>query len=584
MKRRAPASSRPHPSARAPARPPAPAAPIFPPRAARWLRRLALFLLTILIWRGALGTYFGADDAVLIDRLARSGLAGGPWRLLDRIVLQGEWALFGAHALPYHLVQVALHGVNAALAAELGVALGLSGTAAFACGALFAAHPLSFGCVVPPSGLGTVAGLTALLLAALAWARGRGTPRAALAAGALGILATAFRETYAPGILVLPLIGAPGAAGAAEDRRKRLADWALHVAGALAAGAALVAAALRGPLAGAAYASEPASAPAVAARYLDWLFGPYPAVPDVLSRLEGAFHPQAIALGGIVIAALAALALRGGNRAGRVGFVWLVVLTAPALLIPRHLYLYYLYGTLAGAALMLGAAMDLVVRAPRARRIVHVAAAALLVLWGGGAVRAREGATLGGTAFRADPFMRQQQIASNFVAGIREARLPRGAGAVLYPVTLSLSGPEDSTLLRNNPVTAASDSGRIAATLAGTPVHIRFEHRYAATDTARYAFFYDGAGTLTPLGSGGGVLSRMAEFWAAQQAWDRVAAALPMVLESAPGDATAWFNLTLARMHLGRAAEARAAARRFLELEPTGRRSDWARTVAAGGS
>ena len=51
-----------------------------------------------------------------------------------------------------------------------------------------------------------------------------------------------------------------------------------------------------------------------------------------------------------------------------------------------------------------------------------------------------------------------------------------------------------------------------------------------------------------------------------------------------PNDGFCWFNLTLARMHLGRAAEARASARRFLELEPTGPRSDWARTVAAGGN
>ncbi len=159
----------------------------------------------VLLWP-ALRVGLLSDDFYLLDRVLQSdlGLWRSGWHARPAPLL--VWALL-AGLVPepsflMHLVNLLLHGLNAALVARLARSLGLASEPALLAGALFLAGPAAIEPVVWCSGLQDVLMTTAALSFVLAWrSDARFARRATLACASLG-LALASKEAA----VALPLL------------------------------------------------------------------------------------------------------------------------------------------------------------------------------------------------------------------------------------------------------------------------------------------------------------------------------------------------------------------------------------------
>ncbi|MBI5709120.1 MAG: glycosyltransferase family 39 protein [Candidatus Eisenbacteria bacterium] len=398
---------------------------------------LAVAAAAVPVFRGALGYGFSQDDfaglaraAGLLPRLAE------PWRFLShQAFFDVMRATAGLDARPYHLASLALH---AACALLLWVFLRrrLDGPAALAGAVFFAAHPALYTALYWISAIGDPGALLFALAALLALLRRDRWRWAALPLYALALLC---KES----VLLLP-VAAAAVLGSDPDRTpagRRAWRDPVVLSLALVAAAYLVyylAADAMGQHVGGTRGSPYGSglSPAIAwnaLTYLGWSLNvPLPLVRSFSDAIDPAVYPWGAVALLLWLAGLRSRALRarGWLAAGALTLAFL----APVLPLEHHTYHYYLYAPLPGIAWCLAAALDAALARlrPTAAWVTAAALATALAVNGAALVRKVESFPFGATGLRADPTVDRARIATNALADLRAAGLPRGARLLFW--------------------------------------------------------------------------------------------------------------------------------------------------------
>ena len=185
-----------------------PALPVAAP--ARWWIAPALVACSMVLYWPALRVGLLSDDFVLLARAAETKFLDRDWiyvRPVPLLIWSGVTAMLPDAAVPatLHVVNVVLHGVNAALVFALVRRLAVeSDAAALTAAVMFLTFPLNVEAVVWCAGVFDVL-LTTVLLAAVLIALGPPTSRRTGALVALTITALLTKETgvITPGVLAL---------------------------------------------------------------------------------------------------------------------------------------------------------------------------------------------------------------------------------------------------------------------------------------------------------------------------------------------------------------------------------------------
>lgn len=430
----------------------------------------------VIVFHGALGYFFSQDDFLGLARA--SGLAprlAGPWRYLShQAVFDFLRPLAGLDASIYHLVSLVSH---AACAVLLGAFLTrrVSRPAALLGAVFFAAHPALFSAVYWFSAIGDslalLFALTALMLALrpdrLRWI--------ALPAFALSLMAKE-STVLLPVVVAFASRSDPAASGA--SRRGRMGATLGLVAVAVAYGAAFLIGNAFGvrdeQAARAPYAlGVGAHIGANALTYLGWTAASlYPVVRGFDDAVDPTVYPWAV---GALVLWLAGLASRRLRRSGWVmsGAIWLLFLL-PVLGLRNHIYHYYLYAPLAGAAWCVAAAADRVLPRGIIGWLAAGGAAALLTLNGALLVRKIETMPFVLPGSRSEPIVDRALIAANVRRGLAAARLPYGATLLLWSPTSASIGPRGEPLGRVAPQPTYWEHNVRAALLEGLAVRVMF--------------------------------------------------------------------------------------------------------------
>ena len=395
---------------------------------------MSLALLVAFVHRRVLGTFFSLDDMVLFQRV--HGVIpwpGTPWRWLSGVAwFRLVTPLWGEQPLPYHVANLLLHTLNAALLGLLARRWGASRVAAWLAAGLFAVSPLHFTTLLSASSIGELLALLFTLLALLALAHKR-TAVAVVVPFALALLA---KES----VLLVPLAALAVATRGEglRDRARRVAPLALLGA---AVGAALLASGMfSGRLGGQAYAvAFGSNLIQNVARLASWSLWPRDPIPDLHAEMSGA-GVLAWPLAAIGLTLVAAL---GPTRPPvRAGAAWWWLAALPVLPLVGRTYLHYLYTPLAGLALVAAGVFDSVapqvlarVRGPLARRHGGWLIATLLLLTGAGLadhqLAARMAARMPSVDWPLDPVLRKSEIARRSITDVRDALAGRHANVVL---------------------------------------------------------------------------------------------------------------------------------------------------------
>jgi Tfp pilus assembly protein PilF len=183
-----------------------------------------------------------APAAAFVTSLGRYQLEW--YRPLTMYSLAINYAVGGVEPRGYHLVNLALHVINACLVYGIARRWSLGTTPALVAGLFFAVHPIHVEAVVPVAGR---ADLLATALALLAWWLAAAQtlarwPRAE-GAGVCALLAMSAKESAFviwPVIAAMDLWGARDTAGARSWIDRLRAQWRIHVALAMATAVAIV--------------------------------------------------------------------------------------------------------------------------------------------------------------------------------------------------------------------------------------------------------------------------------------------------------------------------------------------------------
>jgi tetratricopeptide (TPR) repeat protein len=588
--------------------------------AARSTRRwaLAAAAAAALAHAPTVGHPFAFDDDVVVVRnrlirsastlpalVARTEWAGGgielrQWRPLTALTYAANHAVSGLSPWSYHLANVLLHALAAALVLALGRAWGLSDRAAGLAALVFAVHPIHVEAVANVVGRKDV--LAAILVLAMALAH-----RTALSRGgarlALPVLAYAgamlSKEVGAVGLGVVALqdLLLPAGPGAPPARRRRTvlhASYAAALAAWLAAYRAVTGG--LGPLPDVPFVDNPAAhapaavramtAVAVAGRGLwlqvlpagqspDWSFD---AIPLVTSPADPGF-----------LASAAALALW-------IGAGWRLRRRAPIVLLSAGLYLGALLpasnllfpvGTIFGERLLYLPSVGLALLAGAS------AAAGLDRLPGGRARGAGAAALAAALAALALATLRYGAAWGDEIGLFRLAadHVPRSAKVRVKLAELLLRDgrpaealPEIERALAIHPADARAESlnADVLRSLGRNPEAEAALRRALARDPAHADALYG----LGRLARDAGRLEEAAGLWRRAVAADprqaaaladlaswhllrgEVAAALALSLRAVEANerqANAWYNLALLHRVRGDRAAAREAALRFVE-------------------
>jgi hypothetical protein len=294
---------------------------------------LLLILLTLALYHPGLRVFFSLDDFRFL--LRAGGFEDYPdsiRRLVStRLFFGAAWRLFGADPLPYHLVVLALHAVNAWLLYTIARRLGLNQISACAASILFIATPVAFLPMHWISGIQEVT-VTFFALISTYFYMGKGNTTIALSLGA-AILALLCKETS---FLLLPALALIMPA----PKRRR---WILGFGGLLLGVLMLWTAGALTP--------RPPGDPYESVlglnvlwnllTYSAWIVRFWEYFPD-----KAAEYQTSLAAWGLILPALLViLAWRYSGSRGPVGRASLMFLCLliPVLPLIRHSYLYYLY-------------------------------------------------------------------------------------------------------------------------------------------------------------------------------------------------------------------------------------------------
>jgi hypothetical protein len=555
--------------AASPIRPAHPARPSRPDgeRLAFTLGLLAVAVLAAWVQRRALGAFFGPDDLLLLERAA--GLRAAPpslhRSLSQPLYFWAMFRLFGPEPLAFHLAGLLAHVADVVLLGLLLVRAGLSRTAALLAAGLFGCHPLVYTSLVYAVNANDVFALGGLLLAALAlFSSRRSGALLAAAAFAAGLLC---KES----ILLLPLALLFAREG---PLRERLAGLTPLIAVALAFGVVFAWLSSRHlTLGGEAYATT-LGWPVVlnAGTYLRWLLALGSPLPDLAATPEpGAWRLLAAVAAGLALVAWRAPSLR---RPIALGSTWFVASGLPVFVLAHHMYAQYLYGPLAGLAIVAAALFDSGLRRlpgaasggnvrARVRReaiaatsrnagVVAALGAGALVLalaWQANTLVARRVALrLPMADLPADPLTRKMAVAERTVGSMREQRDPAARRAILY----SPPGPR-RLLGALNGRTYQADAGRAGYDLfaevldRGAALRVFFptlegvEFRDSWSSSMRSAQLYwrRPDATLVSFGTGAPAVERLGDELLAQRRGCDAAALAESLAAAVPTDTAA---------------------------------------------
>jgi hypothetical protein len=320
-------------------------------------RTIALLLsvalvLTVLVHRRSLGSFFGADDLIHLEQaygLAPTPLV--PWRLLTQVLyFRTMVQLVGPVPAPYMLVNLLLHALNVGLLFSLVSRLTPRRWIAVLAAGLFGMHPLHVEVLFRAVTINETASCACALGAAWCLLR-PGRWRLLLGTGlfAVGMLC---KES----ILALPLAFAFTLAPGERDRQRTLRALPTIVV-ALVFGAAFLALRRTG--------SAPGGVPYAmhfganvfhnAMTYLMWASDWVRPLPDLVRS----FDPLAWRAAIWVLGALILLAWRGPQKSiVRWGLVWWIAALLPVLVLQNSTYGHYAYVSLAGLATATAASLD----------------------------------------------------------------------------------------------------------------------------------------------------------------------------------------------------------------------------------
>jgi hypothetical protein len=408
------------------------------------------------VYRRSLGYYFSQDAFTLLARVR--GLTPSPpgaWRLLSG---PGYFrlmdVLFGLNPVPYHVVTLALHALNAALTYRLARRVGLSpGAAAFGA-VFFAGHIAHFDAIYAVTGAGELLAAALVLVGLLAALPTPGrdpAPWRSWVVTACYAAALLSKETVVlfPALLALAARLRPSVARAALLPCAALG--ALYLASFWLGdpfgfrGEGIV----RNPY-------QPAwGVPLLQAwaTHVSWTFHAlYFALGDLNDSVGP--HPEGWVASAAAAALLVALALRarrdpsarGPLAAAGLGAGHFLAFILPVLPLARHAYHYYLYLPLVGAGLLLAAVLDVALRR-RVRAVVWVAAA-LLAANAAAAVRVAEESVVPGTNLQSFGVLRRARVAERVLGELAQSPAPLPEDlVVLGPHPLRPTSPADTTWL-----------------------------------------------------------------------------------------------------------------------------------------
>jgi len=306
------------------------------------------------------------------------------WSPLHHLLLYAEWSAFGAHALPYRLVNALLHaGVSLALVGA-GRRAGLSRRAAVAAGALLLVHPVAAEAVAWINQSKTLLAVGLCLVALERWLAQLREPApgrlaAATAAGALALLAK-------PAALPLPAILLTAAWTHGGDVRRAAREiLPLAAIAAVTLVLNLHAQATQGGVAPWFGGSPVATAqilPWIAWRYVRLSFAPFDLAHGVHpAPLTGWSDPRLfVPLAGLAAVGVAVAAACRTRRCRALGAVWFVGMLAPVVQLVPMIEVFadrYLYAALPGALALAADVADVWSRRAGRQARFAVAAGAL---------------------------------------------------------------------------------------------------------------------------------------------------------------------------------------------------------------
>lgn len=406
---------------------------------------LALLAATGFVHAGALAYSFSQDDFTWLAQAA--GLLPrpeAPWRILQQVVFDAGWALFGADPRPWHVASLVAHGACALLLWAV-LRTWVSRPAAAVGAAFFATHPALYTAVYWVAAIADPLAL-GFALATILLARRRDRWRWA----ALATFASSIAAKEATLLLPLFLLAVPPSRGTARVARDALPWLLLATAAIFFAWLTLAGWGVRPQhAADAAYAAGPGSH--VWKNFLTYAGWSVQVPGAFIHGFSDAIDPDAFGWGIALVAAWIvgcaspALRARGWVAAG----LWFLLAILPVLPLRNHTYHYYAYAALPGVAWLAAALVDLVfVRVARRRAVpslTAIAVIALLALNGRAVVRKIETMPLGDGPLRADPTVDRALVMDRVAEGVRRARLPQGTRLRFWsPARLVAGAPPEA--------------------------------------------------------------------------------------------------------------------------------------------
>jgi hypothetical protein len=413
---------------------------------------LFALVVTAAVWWGALSTWFTADDIVSLSRAAH--LEPTPWvfRPLSAVLAwRFEYALFGLRPLGYHLVALALHGLNVWALYSLALRLGSGRGVATGTALLFGASGIAFTVLHAASGIGDLLALLMVLLATRVHlhARDRADSGGLWLASAIASLAVLAKESALAwpivivGIECLGVLSPPASSGGVAVPRARLVLPAI-ASGILGAAWTFGSMGSGGmsPIGAYGVTLAPLHLLANLSTYLRWIASVGVPMRDWIALPDR----TAIPVGLLTLAVLAVAWVRGtsGSPQIRAGILWLLGFLLPVLPLHYHSYLYYLYLPWAGGALAVAGLLESLT-SRMASRVGYAVAAVLIagfVVAEAQAVRARERMTISGLP--ADRTLRDAELLRNVVSALGHERLPDST-------TVGFVNPSPASAVQLNP-------------------------------------------------------------------------------------------------------------------------------------
>jgi hypothetical protein len=430
----------------------------------------------VIVFRGALGTFFSQDDFLGLARAG--GLAPhllGPWRYLSHeAIFDLMRPVAGLDPRPYHLVTMGAHAACTALLAAF-LARRVSGPGALAGTVFFAAHPALFTALYWFSAVGDSLALLFALAALMTALRDDRLRWLALPLFALSLLAKESTLLLPVAVALAPRLDPATRAAPKPGRGAVTLGLAAVAVGYVAAFVAGNAFGVRGGVSDEApYALGLGTHVATnALTYLGWTVDfLLPAVRGFSDATDPAVYAWAIGALALWLAGLASPRLRrSGWPMG--GVLWLLFVI-PVLGLEHHTYHYYLYAPMAGAAWCVAAFADRALGRGRLAWAIAGALAALLTLNGALLVRKVETMPFVLPGLRADPTVDRARIARNVQHDLAAAALPDGVTLLFWSPTSASIGPHGEALGGPAPAATYWERNVRDALLDGLAVRVMF--------------------------------------------------------------------------------------------------------------